>query len=261
MRALSCVRSWRTKISALSGRGVGVLPCLALALVSTTLAAEPNFRAHAHNDYLHARPLQDALEHGFWSVEADIWLVEGQLLIGHELGATTRDKTLQRIYLDPLRAFAKTNRPAKTAPPFTLLVDVKSDAEAAWAVLREVLTNYADVLTRFEAERVHTNAIMVIISGNRAQAAMRAEPVRFAALDGRLPDLESNPPVALIPLISDNWTRHFQWRGNGGFPDDERAKLRQIVERTQKQGRRLRFWAAPDNAAAWKERFDAGVDL
>ena len=35
-------------------------------------------RAHAHNDYEHPRPLFDALDHGFKSVEADIWLVELQ---------------------------------------------------------------------------------------------------------------------------------------------------------------------------------------
>ncbi len=31
-------------------------------------------QAHAHDDYEHDRPLLDALEHGFTSVEADIWL-------------------------------------------------------------------------------------------------------------------------------------------------------------------------------------------
>jgi Glycerophosphoryl diester phosphodiesterase family len=234
---------------------------LALAFAATSFAAEPLFRAHAHNDYLHVRPLDDALEHGFSSVEADIWLVDGKLLVGHDLRETTPDKTLQGLYLDPLQALAKTNRRIDSAPPFTLLIDVKSDAGETWVVLHNVLKKYADVLTRFESEHVHSNAITVIISGNRAEAAMRTESVRFAAIDGRLPDLESNASLSLFPLISDNWTKHFQWRGNGTFPDDERGKLRRIVARTHEQGRRLRFWGTPDNPAAWKELFDAGVDL
>ena len=90
---------------------------------------------------------------------------------------------------------------------------------------------------------------------------MRSERIRFAAMDGRLPDLESNPPVAFVPLISDNWTKHFKWRGAGPLPDDERASLRQLVARTHAQGRRLRLWAAPDNPSGWKELRDAGVDL
>jgi hypothetical protein len=44
----------------------------------------PLARAHAHNDFQHERPLFDALAHGFTSVEADVWLVNGELLIGHE---------------------------------------------------------------------------------------------------------------------------------------------------------------------------------
>lgn len=38
---------------------------------------QPLERAHAHNDYEHDRPLLDALDHGFTSVEADVWLVDG----------------------------------------------------------------------------------------------------------------------------------------------------------------------------------------
>lgn len=41
-------------------------------------------RAHAHNDYAHDRPLHAAIENGFCSVEADIFLINGQLLVGHD---------------------------------------------------------------------------------------------------------------------------------------------------------------------------------
>ncbi len=34
-------------------------------------------QAHAYHDYHHARPLLDALAHGFCSVEADVFLVDG----------------------------------------------------------------------------------------------------------------------------------------------------------------------------------------
>ena len=44
--------------------------------------------AHAHNDYEHTHPLADALEQGFCSIEADIHLVNGKLLVAHDLKAT-----------------------------------------------------------------------------------------------------------------------------------------------------------------------------
>ncbi len=59
-----------------------------LVLLSThsvlVAANEPLPQAHAHNDYEHERPLLDALSHGFCSVEADIYLVDGALLVAHD---------------------------------------------------------------------------------------------------------------------------------------------------------------------------------
>ena len=237
---------------------------VAFACVAQLTAAEtraPLVRAHSHNDYLHPHPLTDALSHGFWSVEADIWLTNGALLVAHDLEHTTPDKTLQRLYLDPLRAFLKTNNVPPGTPPLTLLIDVKSNAERTYAALRDVLHSYRDIFTRFESNRIHTNAVIAILSGNRAEATLRAEPVRFAAIDGRLPDLQTNPPVALVPLVSDNWAKHFQWRGTNAFPENEKTKLRELVARAHAQGRRLRLWASPDTPAGWKEFRDAGVDL
>src|SRR4051794_2449732 len=63
----------------------------------------PLVHAHAHNDYEHARPLLDALDNGFCSVEADIHLVDGKLLVAHDRAHVRPDRTLQSLYLDPLR--------------------------------------------------------------------------------------------------------------------------------------------------------------
>ena len=244
-----------------------LLCCSVLMLIGSIFAAEtpaksPLYRAHAHNDYLHARPLADALAHGFRSVEADVWLTNGALLVAHDFKDASAERTLEKLYLDPLRAFVKTNDASRgQQPPITLLVDVKSPAEPTYSALKKVLAGYTDILTAFKAAGIQTNAVMVIISGNRAETTMREEPIRWAAVDGRLPDLENNPPVALFPLISDTWTKYFQWRGQGPLPEEERTKLRALVSQAHRQGRVIRLWAAPDNEAGWKELFEAGVDL
>ncbi len=62
----------------------------------------PLLRAHAHNDYEHERPLLDALDHGFTSVEADVWLVDGELLVAHDRENVRRERTLRSLYLRPL---------------------------------------------------------------------------------------------------------------------------------------------------------------
>ena len=226
-------------------------------------APKPLRHAHAHNDYEHKRPLFDALECGFCSVEADIWLVNGKLLVAHDRNQVKPERTLQALYLDPLRERARRNggRVYPNGPELTLLVDVKSDAEKTYSALREVLKEYADVLTVFRSGGTATNAVTVIISGNRDRSAMANETVRYAALDGRLEDLDSNASSHFIPLVSESWTRILKWRGAGPMPNDEKQKLKQTVAKAHTQGRRVRFWATPDRPEVWKELLDAGVDL
>ena len=220
-------------------------------------------RAHAHNDYEHARPLLDALDRGFCSVEADIHLVEGKLLVAHDRQQVKPDRTLQSLYLEPLRRRVRANGGSvyRNGPPFTLLIDLKTDGEQTYTILRKVLEEYADVLTRFTPDSTELRAIMVVLSGNRPKAMLAAEAVRYSGYDGRLGDLESNDSRHLTPLVSDNWASHFKWRGEGPIPENEKLKLKQLVSKAHEQGRKLRFWGAPDRVEVWNAFLDAGVDL
>lgn len=91
----------------------------------------PLVQAHAHNDYLHERPLLDALQHGFTSVEADVYLVDGQLLVAHTRSELKPHRTLRRLYLDPLRERARQTggRLWPNGPTLTLLIDIKADGD------------------------------------------------------------------------------------------------------------------------------------
>jgi len=243
--------------------------CLSLAVTLLALVPilaqqpAPLTHAHAHNDYLHARPLLDALDHGFGSVEADVWLVNGRLLVAHDRDKVEPERTLEALYLDPLRERVKHNggRVYPGGPAVTVLIDVKSDGEATYAALREVLSRYADMLTAFLPNATEEKAVTVIVTGNRARAQMQAEPRRCAAFDGRLDDLDGDASRHFIPLVSSNWTLSFKWRGVGAMPSEEKQKLREFVARAHAQGRRLRFWSAPDSSPGWRELLAAGVDL
>jgi hypothetical protein len=227
------------------------------------LAAEPAplLRAHAHNDYEHTRPLFDALEQGFCSVEADVWLVDGQLLVAHDRKNVKPDRTLAALYLEPLRARIRQNggRVYRGGPTVTLLVDVKSDAAPTYAALHEVLKDYSDILTTFRAGRTETKAITVIVSGNRARDEIAAQPERFAAYDGRTADLDT--PDALIPLISENAEKVLGHKWPAQLSPADHAKLKDFIARGQAGGRRVRLWNTPDREDAWAILSALGVDL
>ncbi len=236
-----------------------------IGLLSTPGRADPVplIHAHAHNDYEHARPLFDALDRGFCSVEADIYLVDGQLLVAHDRAQVSPARTLQTLYLDPLRERVRKNggKVYPNGPECTLLIDIKSEGDKVYPVLREVLEGYAEMLTVFRPDDTETKAITVILSGSRPTALLANEPLRYAAIDGRLPDLDENPSRHLVPLVSDDWGRLFHWRGAGPLSAEEKQKLREFVQQAHQQGRRIRFWGAPDNVQAWQELHRAGVDL
>jgi hypothetical protein len=236
-----------------------------LSLPAFCLQAQPKplTNVHAHNDYEHTRPLFDALEHGFCSVEADIHLVEGKLLVAHNRAEVKPNHTLQSLYLEPLRELVRKNggRVYPNGPEVTLLIDIKSSWPTTYPVLREVLRQYSDILSTFEAGRKNTNAIIAIITGERSRDMFGGEVIRYAALDGDLTDLDSSAPADLIPWISSNWSASFKWRAKGVFPNDERTKLQEIVAKAHHHGRRVRFWGAPDNAVFWRELLANKVDL
>lgn len=264
----------------------GLLTALALSLVTAvalpaaapaaTLAGSPLHptrstvqpleRAHAHNDYEHDRPLFDALDHGFTSVEADVWLVDGQLYIGHD--GPDLSRTLASTYLDPLQQRFRDNGGAiypGWRGSLRLLIDVKNDGAAAWPVIERALARYPELFTVVRGGRVHERAVTAVISGNRDLPAMEAAAVRRSFYDGRLSDLGSGLPASVMPLVSDNWTKHFTWLGVGPMPASERTKLRQIVQQAHAAGYQVRFWATPDIAgpardAVWSELVAADVD-
>jgi hypothetical protein len=146
-------------------------------------------------------------------------------------------------------------------PTHLLLIDLKSEAEPTYRRLREVLADYREILTVFRSDRTVTNALTVIVSGNRPRQMLLAEPERLAALDGRLDDLGQGVSSHVMPLISDRWSREFLWDGIGPMPVKERDRLAALVSQTQAEGKVLRFWAVPDRPEAWEVLLRAGVDL
>ncbi|MGW5783379.1 phosphatidylinositol-specific phospholipase C/glycerophosphodiester phosphodiesterase family protein [Streptomyces sp. NPDC003757] len=263
-----------TRRRALTTLGATLAGAVALP-AGTALASEgrhgprPLWRAHAHNDYEHPRPLLDALDHRFGSVEADIYLVDGQLLVAHDPEDLDPSRTLESLYLDPLAARVRAGHGRvypREAGSLQLLIDIKTEGASTYLELDRRLRRYPHLFTSCAHGRVRPGAVTAVVSGDRAaRAPMAAQRTRRAFYDGRLTDLGTAAPASFVPLISDNWTLTFTWQGVGAFPSAERRRLREITAAAHARGQRVRFWATPDVAgpardAVWGELLAAGVD-
>ncbi|MFG3321543.1 phosphatidylinositol-specific phospholipase C/glycerophosphodiester phosphodiesterase family protein [Streptomyces sp. NPDC048171] len=263
-----------TRRRALTTLGAAFAGAVALP-AANALASEggrgprPLWRAHAHNDYEHPRPLLDALDHRFGSVEADIYLVDGQLLVAHDPEDLDPARTLESLYLAPLAARVRANHGRvyrQESRALQLLVDIKTEGASTYLELDRQLRRHRHLFTTYTHGRVLPGAVTAVVSGDRAaRAPMEAQRTRRAFYDGRLTDLGTPAPASFVPLISDNWTLNFTWQGVGAFPPAERRRLRGIVGAAHACGQRVRFWATPDIAgpardAVWTELVAAGVD-
>lgn len=223
--------------------------------VALLLAAHPLINAHAHNDYEHKRPLFDALSHGFTSVEADVFLVDGKLLVAHERRQLKAERTLKSLYLEPLAKLVRESGHVYPGIEFTLMVDVKENGkEATEALVREVEPYRSFVSATFP------KAVKVVVSGAGDREVIAQKSGRLLFLDGRPGDLEK-PKDPSIAWVSDSWYKHFTWTGKGGFPHEERMKLREMAFKAQQLGYRLRFWASPESPVVWEELMRSRIDL
>jgi len=243
------------------------LGCLQLLFFATDLAAQvvPLPHAHAHNDYQHEQPLLDALSHGFTSIEADVLLIEGELYVGHDMpqGSHTLP-TLKEAYLEPLSRIVHNHR-GEVYPDFGgdfyLMIDIKTEAEATYQLLKQQLAEYQSMLSIDGKGQYQTGAVTVFLSGNRPMATISGESMRMVGLDGRPEDLGKNYASDLMPVISENYYKVIRWNGEGEIAAADYQKLTELTAKAHAEGKKVRLWASPDQENAWATLKKAGVDL
>jgi hypothetical protein len=207
--------------------------------IPTFHPAPPLNQGHSHNDYWRPHPLYDALQLGFKSVEADVFLIDTTLQVGHELATLRPTNTLQSLYLDPLRQMQQTQGGFYSKPAeLWLFVDFKNEGSATYARLRKILARYRNLLSTPSHPR--PAGVRVILTGGYPRAEVLADPDGLVFLDGQLADL--GPTAPTICTVNSDWATYFHWNGTGPMPAAEAARLRTWNDQAQRTGQKIRFW-------------------
>jgi len=239
-----------------------ILFSLGLCLLFSKAEAQTGLsfnNGHSHNDYHQNIPLLSAYYARMGSIEADVFLKNGELYVAHDTTEISADATLRKLYLEPLAKFyAKNgNMPyPNTGHKLQLVIDVKEDHQHVLAVLIKELKAFNTI---FDHTR-NPNAITIAISGDvPAPAAFKNYPA-YISFDGR-PYIDYTPEqLQRVAMISDDIKNYTAWNGKGTPTKEDAQKLKSVIEKAHKQHKPFRFWATQDSPNTWVELERMGVD-
>ena len=225
--------------------------CMLLIATGYQLTAQP--RIHAHNDYQQPLPLTNALRNNVFSIEADVYLRNGQLVVAHDAKDVAAAPSLDSLYLQPIiRLFKKHHGRISTSKTYSpvLMIDCKESGEAVIAALIKLVTPHRSVFDR----SVNAMAVQLVISGNRGAVSTWAACPSYIFFDGRPTEMYDSATLQRVAFISDNYNNYVS-------KEDSVSRIQQLVKKVHGMGKLLRLWASPDNAASWSRLQQLGVDI
>jgi hypothetical protein len=240
---------------------------------------------HSHNDYWRRVPLYDALRWGCTGVEADVWLLDEELYVGHKTNALTQNGTFRKMYVDPLVKILEhknevgqfstssdlKNGVFNTEPAQTLvlLVDFKNNGRDIFPVVSQQLAALREkgYLTYFDGNSTIEGAITVVATGDAPFDLITANlTYRDIFFDAPLDLLAQEPSflsdkrggqgtVGTTPAshfdstnsyyASTNFGKSIGWLWFGHISDAQLSLIRAQIKGAKERGLKARYWSAP----------------
>ncbi len=211
---------------------------------------------HSHNDYEQATPFWLAYGQQFGSIEADIFWLDGKMLVGHSLEEIKSGRTLEEYYLKPLLSCLQKNSGhpyADTTRQLQMLIDVKTDSIATLNALIDLLKRYPPL--------ANTRSVKWVITGRRPPSSLFTSYPLFISFDGILHDDYSPEALGKIVMMSDDLHYYTHWNGLTNIPSEEKNAIQAAISRSHRLQKPVRFWDAPDFPQAWTQLIRLQVDF
>jgi alkaline phosphatase len=221
---------------------------------SSFLFAQKSFKLHSHNDYEQTVPFWTAFSAGCASIEVDLFLQEGQLMVAHERESIRSNRTLQSLYLDPIQMGIESGLIDSIG--FHLILDLKTDGVSTLAKVVEITSPYEKMLYSPQ----NPSGLKLVISGSRPPVKDYLSYPEWIFFDYQSRDLTSDLPWKKIAMVSLSFRGFSVWNGKGRIVEAEKAKLEEFIAKVHSYQKPVRFWASPDGKSAWKAFSSMGID-
>jgi alkaline phosphatase len=212
--------------------------------------------AHAHNDYEHTIPFYTAYYHNFGSIEADVYERNGQLLVSHDEKDIVADRSLETLYLQPLKTIINKNGGTayKNRPDtLQLLIDFKTPGVPTMKALVQVLDRYPEIS--------RNPTVQVVISGEQPLPALWSQYPDYIHFDGKRNGLYTKAQISRIALYSVDIKLFTNWNGKGVIVKAEKDRLQHWIDSVHQAGKKVRIWGVADNVNTWKTQMNMGADF
>ena len=229
-----------------------------LTIVAGAYAQRP-VAIHSHNDYDHMAPFWEAYSQHCTSIEADVYLKDGEILVAHNREDLTPKRNLRAMYIEPIALLFRGNGGRMwldSEGRLQLVVDVKT-AESLSGVVA-IAGEYPDV---FASE----GGVRLVITGAIPAPEDFSKWPSWVWFDGDFKDGKLNyTPVQLerIAMISTYFKHHAKtWKGQGRMDKADYDAVAAAIDACHAVGKPIRFWGAPDGEEAYVALFRMGVDF
>ncbi|KAI0382275.1 hypothetical protein F5Y04DRAFT_51846 [Hypomontagnella monticulosa] len=228
---------------------------------------------HSHNDYTRNIPVFSALSAGCIGIEADVFLSNGDVIIGHVL--PTPGRTLGVQYIQPLRAILDHNNggspgdngiyKANPKQSVTLLVDFKTSSSGTLDAVVKALQPLRDggYLSHLENGKFVERQVTVVASGSAPFDRISSGdgvPNRDVFFDAHVDHWDPNFTSANSYYASADFQDAIGNPGSANdFNQDQKNKVASQVQSAHGAGLKVRYYNLPGDYL-WEPLAALGVD-
>lgn len=197
---------------------------------------------HSHNDQEQTNPLTDALALGYPSIEIDVFLVAGEVLVGHTLADTVPGVTLTSVYLAPIAALPTNQHPLQ------LKIDLKNNPSDAL---------FTAVVAAIAAIPAFDDGHVRMVMTGHPPAAPTAHPAHVRFDRQRSAAALNDPECVLINVFFNSFS---SWDGSEPVPQEAKEYLTIWANDAHNAGKELLVAFCPSTPASWQLQYDTGCD-
>lgn len=209
---------------------------------------------HSHNDYEQKQPFFAAYNLGFDSIEADLYLKNGELCVAHDLKDVSTERTFRKLYIEPLLAKIKENGsyPYSNKKSLHLLLDLKTQGKEIMQVLDAQLKPYKKELRH----------VKISISGDMPKPEEFQNYDKMFSFDGRKSLTYSKKAFKRIYMVSASFTDFGKyWAGKETLSQEVADKISVFVNEMHAKDKKVRLWGTPNTTLGFETLKALNVDV